>query len=281
MNKQLLLLIGGSALIASLFFFGRTVAKKERPAAAQQAMAVKSFDIKQFIEESKKALTPAQVAYINKVENSITKEDISHQIHANNELALFWRDSGKLVEPYVYYISEAAKLDNSEKNLTFAAQLILQALRGEQDDAKINWEAEQAISLFESAIKLNPTNDTLKVGLGSCYVFGKGRVGGSAETMKGIQQLLEVVRRDSTNMEAQLVLGIGGYTSGQYDKATERLLKVVKAQPDNVQAIAFLADTYAATGQKAEAIKWYTISKRKINDAHYSKEVDARIKELQ
>ena len=74
--------------------------------------------------------------------------------------------------------------------------------------------------------------------------------------MEGIQTLLSVVREDSTNMKAQLVLGIGGFTSGQYDKALERFQKVVTAEPGNLEAVAFLADTYAASGNKAEAVKW-------------------------
>ena len=53
--------------------------------------------------------------------------------------------------------------------------------------------------------------------------------------MKGIQILLSVVRKDSNNMKAQTMLGIGGSISGQYDKAVERLQKVVKAQPDNLE----------------------------------------------
>ena len=65
-------------------------------------------------------------------------------------------------------------MDKSEKNLTFAAQLILDNLRAEPDEAKLNWKTAQAIALFEKAIELNPDNDDLKVGLGSCYIFGKG-----------------------------------------------------------------------------------------------------------
>jgi Tfp pilus assembly protein PilF len=81
-------------------------------------------------------------------------------------------------------------------------------------------------------------------------------------------------------MKAQMMLGVGGYVSGQYDKAIERLQKVVTAQPDNLEAIAFLADTYAAKGDKENAVKWYLISKRLANDPHYSQEVDERIKSL-
>ncbi len=280
-KKQLIFAIAGLALVVLLFIFGNTDAPN-RKVEAPVAKAVKSFDILRFIGEETKHLSASQLINLSELENSVTRGDVNSQlITANTQLANFWKDSVKSFEPYAYYLSEAAKLDKSEKNLTFAAQLILDNLRAEQDEAKLNWKTAQAVALFEKAIELNPTNDDLKVGLGSCYIFGKGRVGGPEETMKGIQQLLSVVRKDSNNMKAQMMLGVGGYVSGQYDKAIERLQKVIKAQPDNIEAIAFLADAYAAKGDKAEAIKWYTISKRLVNDPHYSQEVDERIKSLQ
>ncbi|MBL7702443.1 MAG: tetratricopeptide repeat protein [Ferruginibacter sp.] len=280
-KKQLIIAVSGLGLVVLLFIFGSTVGPKSKT-DAPVAKEVKQFDILGFIAEEKKHLTASQQIALGKLENSVTRGDVNSQlITANTQLANFWKDSARSFEPYVYYLSEAAKLDKSEKNLTFAAQLILDNLRAEQDEAKLNWKTAQAIALFEKAIELNPGNDDLKVGLGSCYVFGKGRVGGPEETMKGIQQLLSVVRKDSNNMKAQLMLGIGGFVSGQYDNAVKRLKKVIDAQPDNKEAVAFLADTYAAKGEKAEAIKWYTISKKQVNDPHYSEEVDERIKSLQ
>lgn len=280
-KKQLIIAVTGLALVIILFIFGNTVAPKSK-VQVPAAKAVKSFDILQFIGEEKKHLTASQLINLSKLENSVTRGDVSSQsITANTQLANFWKDSVKSFEPYAYYLSEAAKLDKSEKNLTFAAQLILNNLRAEQDEAKLNWKTATAVALFEKAIELNPENDDLKVGLGSCYILGKGRAGGPEETMKGIQQLLSVVRKDSNNMKAQMMLGVGGFVSGQYDKAIERLQKVIKAQPDNIEAVAFLADAYAAKGDKNEAIKWYTISKRLVNDSHYSQEVDERIKGLQ
>ena len=280
-KKQLIISIAGLAIVLLLFKFGSTIAPKSNVKDTTAINSVKNFDILKFIDEEKKHLTAAQIINLGKLENSVTRGDVNSQlITANTTLANFWKDSAKSFEPYVYYLSEAAKLDKSEKNLTFAAQLILDNLRAEQDEAKLNWKTAQAIALFEKAIEINPNNDDLKVGLGSCYVLGKGRVGGPEETMKGIQQLLSVVRKDSTNMKAQMMLGVGGYVSGQYDKAIERLQKVIKVQPDNVEAVAFLADTYAAKGDKKEAIKWYMLSKRLVNDSHYSQEVDERIKSL-
>ncbi len=282
MKKQLILAATGIILVAALFFFGKTEAKKTASAASMPQTAVQAFDINHFIADIKQKLTPAQNLTLGKLENSVTRGDVKNQqITANNQLAAYWKDSIRSFEPYIYYLSEAAKLDNSEKNLTFAAQLILDNLRAEQDEVKLNWEAERATQLFEQALQLNPESDDLKIGLGSCYIYGKGRMGKPEEAMKGIQQLLSVVRKDSTNMKAQLVLGVGGFVSGQYDKAIDRLQKVVKAEPNNLEAVAFLADAYANKGDKPEAIKWYTAMKKIANNPQYTKEIDERIKMLQ
>ncbi len=261
--------------------FGRTTEPKKNTAVAEITSTKQSFNIVQFIDSSKAGLPPDQVLYVTKLENNITRGDVpTQQLQSFNALASFWRDSAKRFEPYAYYIYQAAKLDNSEKSLTFAAQLFLENLRSEHDDAKLDWETGLAIELFEKALLLNPGNPDLKIGLGSCYVFGKGRSGDPQQTMKGIQELLSVVRQDSNNMKAQFVLGVGGFVSGQHDKAIERFTKVIAAEPNNLEAIAFLADTYAAKGNKTEAVKWYNISKRLVNDPAYSKQVDERIEML-
>jgi len=280
-KKQFILAGAGIIAITLLFFFGRTTEKKSPITNVESVLNTQTFDIQRFIESSKQNLTPAQVLIVTKLENGISRGDVpAQQLQAYNSLANFWKDTAKLFEPYLFYVSKAAKLDNSEKSLTFAAQIFLEALRGEQDNSKLDWETSEAISLFENAIKLNPENDDLRIGLGSCYIYGKGRSGNPEQTMKGIQELLGVARRDSNNMKAQVVLGVGGLVSGQFDKALERFQKVVNKEPGNLEAIAYLADTYAAKGNKAEAIKWYTLSKRLANNPHYTEEVDKRIQSL-
>jgi len=283
LKKQIILVLAAVSIIAVLFFLGKTTSDKKivAPQKETSPSIVDGFDIQKFLQSEKIKLSPTQVEALAKIEENISKNDTSiqqQQILLNT--ANFWKDSIQCKELYAFYISEISKLDYSEKNLTFAAQIFLTLLRDEHDPAKLEWETDQAVQLFSKAIELNPSDEDLKIGLGSSYVFGKGRNGNPQETMKGIQELLSVVRRDSTNMKAQLVLGIGGLVSGQYDKAVTRLLKVVNTEPNNLEAVAFLADAYAATGEKEAAIKWYTLSKRLANNPSYSKEVDNRIKML-
>lgn len=281
MKKQYLIAAIGFAFVLILFYFGKTTTET-KPTPPMKPEASNQFDVQQFILQEKQKLSPQLSKSIAEIENSFVQTaDKSKKIIGFNTAANFWKDTAQNFKLFAFYNSEAAKLDNSEKNLTFAAQQFLTLLRDEHDEAMLAWESDEAIQLFQEAIKLNPNNEDLKIGLGSSYVFGKGRNGDPQQTMKGILELLGVVRRDSTNMKAQLVLGIGGYVSGQYDKAIPRLTKVIIAQPDNLEAIAFLADTYAAQGNKVDAIKWYNVCKRLANNPEYSKEVDNRIKLLE
>lgn len=282
-KQQIILLAGGLLIFASLLYFGKTVATKEPSSMgeASKPSPAAGFNVDKYIQDAKSKLSVSQLNYINSLENSISRGDVAAQkIKVYNQLASFWADSIHQQEIYIFYTSRSAKLVNSEKNLTFAAQLMLADLRNESDPAKRGWKAEQAIELFEQAIQLNPNNANLQVGLGSCYVFGKGMVGNPQETMKGIQQLLQVVRKDSLNMQAQLVLGIGGVISNQFDKAIDRLNNVLKYESGNLEAISWLADAYAGKGDKPNALKWYEISKRMVNNPVYTKEVNERIKML-
>ena len=282
-KQQIILLAGGLLIFASLLYFGKTVATKEPSSMgeASKPSPAAGFNVDKYIQDAKSKLSVSQLNYINSLENSISRGDVAaQQIKVYNQLASFWADSIHQQEIYIFYTSRSAKLVNSEKNLTFAAQLMIADLRNESDPAKRGWKAEQAIELFEQAIQLNPNNANLQVGLGSCYVFGKGMVGNPQETMKGIQQLLQVVRKDSLNMQAQLVLGIGGVISNQFDKAIDRLNNVLKYEPSNLEAISWLADAYAGKGDKPNALKWYEISKRMVNNPVYTKEVNERIKML-
>ncbi|HZW65272.1 MAG TPA: tetratricopeptide repeat protein [Hanamia sp.] len=239
------------------------------------------FNIEDSLTAEKQRLSPERLVFVNNIENNISRGDLKNQeVNQYTNLANFWKDSVGSFVPYAYYLSEAAKLDNSEKKLTFAARLILENMKREDDAAQKVWEAQTAADLFERAIKLNPENDDLKVGLGSCYVYGEGMIGNAEQTMKGIQQLLEVVKKDSNNMQAQMVLGIGGVISSQYDKAIERLKKVVDFDPHNLEAVSWLADAYAASGDKQNAIKWYEQSEHLVNNPAFTKEINERIKAL-
>ena len=155
----------------------------------------------------------------------MSRGDVADQkTHIFHQLASFWRDTARSFEPFAWYTAEAARLENSENSLTFAAHLFLNNLKSEQNHQLKDWKAAQAKDLFERSLKLNPENDSAKVGLGAAYLFG----GIGANPMEGILKIREVAEKDSTNVYAQMTLGQASVVSGQLDKAVERFTKVVK-----------------------------------------------------
>jgi thioredoxin-like negative regulator of GroEL len=284
-RQQLILTFGGILLFTILYFFGQTLPPKKNNAPSDKEHFAqndqKPIEFHDILKAYSSKLNSTQTSYINRLENSVVRGDVKNQqIAAYRQLAEFWKDSVEnAFLPAAYYTAEAAKLENSEKNLTFAAQLFLDNLPGQNNQALKIWMANQAKSLFQRALQLNPYNDSSKIGLGGSYIFGGS--GEPQEIMQGVQQILEVVNRDSTNMYGQFILGLGGIESGQFDKAITRLGKVVKYQPGNVEAVLALAEANQHMGNKEEAIKWYQAGRKLIVNPELDKEIDQRIKLLQ
>jgi tetratricopeptide (TPR) repeat protein len=290
MNKpQWITLSVAVLLVIGLFaatqgqLFGERKAKNSLASSASMSHQTHedAFSTDSILYYAKKNLPQAQVARLAQLENSITRGDVAEQkLHLMHQLARFWADSARAFTPlawypYALYTAEAARLENSEKSLSFAARLFLDNL-GSEEEARIRqWEAEQAKDLFERSLKLAPANDSLKVGLGATILYG-----GLGSPMEGIGIIREVVAKDSTNAYAQLTLGEASLMSGQLDKAVERFKTVNRLQPDNLQAILLLADTHERMNQKEEAVGWYQKALPLAKNPDMKKEIEKRVSDL-
>jgi tetratricopeptide (TPR) repeat protein len=274
----ILLVVGLFATTQKKLFGPPPQRKKMVQAPAVQA----NFSIDSLIDHAKTHLSPEQVTHISFLENSISRGDVrDQQLHVYHELARFWRDTVSSIEPgewqipFAWYTAEAARLENSEKSLTFAAHLFLNNLVEQSNPQIKQWEAFQAKDLFERSLKLDPQNDSSKVGLGAVLIYG-----GIAMPMEGIGKIREVADRDPANIYAQMAMGEASLTSGQYEKALDRFRKVAKLQPDNLQAIFRAAETSEQLGKKKEAAEWYGKLLPHVTNDAMKKEVEARIAAL-
>ena len=278
MNKQQIILVSsGVALFCLIYFFGRTIPPKANVDRAIAASDSNAVTINNILAASRSQLTASQQSHVSMLEAAVVRGDVKEQqIKVFRQLASFWKDSAHMLIPAAFYSGEAAKLENSEKNLTFAAHFFLNGVRRQENPELRKWMALQAKELFEKALQLNSGNDSSKVGLGSCYLFG----GISEAPMQGIALIREVADRDSANMYAQFTLGLGSLMSGQLDKAVERLVKVAHSEPNNLEAILLLAEAYERKGDKENAVKWYTAGKKQVDDPGFVKDIDDRINSL-
>jgi tetratricopeptide (TPR) repeat protein len=277
MNKTQWIIFGVAILITAVLYASSQKQFFGPPKKHQfEASAQPQFSTDSVLFYAKNRLTPEQITRINFLEHSITRGDVKDQkLHLYHQLARFWSDTAKVFAPYAWYTAEASRLENSEKSLTFAAHLFLEELSKENDSQLMEWEALQAKDLFERSLKLNPDNDSSKVGLGEVYVYG-----GIAMPMQGISLIREVIAKDSNNIYALMSLGRASLISGQSEKATEYFKKVVSLRPDNIEAIFRIAELAEQTGNKKLAIEWYTKLLPLVDRSEIKKDIETRIDEL-
>jgi tetratricopeptide (TPR) repeat protein len=253
-----------------------------KPFRMKHEHGVSQLTIDSFLTHIREHLSPDQVTRLSILENNLNKEENpAEKIHSYHRLAAFWKDSivisdqEETLDPFAWYTAEAARLENSEKSLTFAARLFWSNVGREADAAKRQWKALQAKDLFERSLKVNPENDSVQVELGQVYVYGN--IG--ALPMEGIAMIRKVADDNPDNVFAQKAMGYASLNSGQLDKARERFARVLQLEPSSLEAILIMADISERTGKKEEAIQWYRKS-LPLADPEIKKEVEHRIQQL-
>ena len=276
-KPQLIIILSGLLLFSVLYFFTPRYTAKEanesNQSAENQVVTTESI-----LNTAKLALSESQKISLLSIENQLLNaSNAQDSLKSYKALTRFWADSAQKLAPYLYFSYSAALLENSEKSLTFAAQLLVDnLLTPDAPPALLPWIAGNAKVLLEKALVINPKNDSAKINLGACYLFGNL----SDNPMQGITKIKEVVDKDSTNAYGQFILALGGKKSGQYDKAIERFLTVINIQPNQIEAMIHLAECYELTDQKALAIEWYTKVSNSVNIPEAKEAISKRIKEL-
>ncbi len=276
-KAQWIAIIAGLILFSILYIFVPRTNKKEL-ASTSEVTVNQGVSAKSLIDGAKTSLNADQKIALLSIENQVNiNSKTADSIKTYKALAQFWAKEAQRIEPYLYYTYSAALLENTEKSLTFAAQQLVDNFTNpDAPPALQNWMASNAKVLLEKALVINPINDSAKINLGACYLFGNI----SDNPMQGILKVKEVVDKNPHNDYGQLILALGGKKSGQYEKAIERFLIVLNDQPNNIEAMVNLAECYELTNQKAIAIQWYTKVKDLVNIPEAKQAVSKRIQEL-
>ena len=250
----------------------------QRPSAGGQAAqgpnTVKPASADSLIAASKMQLPKTVADTVHSIENELTAiRDSSRMAAVFGRLAKVY-EHAKAMGPAAYYNGLEAKLENSEKKLTFAGQFFLQLMESESSPSVQAWEAGEAAVLFERSLKINADNEDTKLGLATAYIEGTG------EPMRGVQILLAITHEKPDDVPANMLLGRMSIQSGQFDKAIGRFETVLRSEPKNKEALFFLAQAYEGKGDKAKAIQLFEECKKLVDDPSFSAEIDQKINSL-
>ncbi len=269
---QVLLGAGALLLVLVLYFAGKTVKKKE-PLVSEASNSI-NFDQYEEIQlnqlsdslkqQQKVILTNLQGC--NKVDTASTKK-------YNLQLSKFWKDAGNDALG-TYYFYQFAQIDNSSDAYQSAGDALVNAYKSTPDSIILKKLITFALQSYELAVQKDGSDIDLKIKLADAYVQG------SAEPMKGIGILRHLEDSLPNHIPVLLALGRLAIQSGQYDKAKERFQKILQIQPQNTEAMYFLAITEAELGHDTEAIRLFEMCKILVGNIDFSKEIDEIVKNL-
>jgi lipopolysaccharide biosynthesis regulator YciM len=263
-------------LVAALYFGGNIIPPPKignntpAPMAGATAPHMHSASVDSILTAAHQHISSKGKETISAIEHQI--ESIKDSLTMSPvllKLAQAWQTNN---HPTVaaYYTSLSAKLENSEKNLTFAAQFFLDRIGEDSSESVQMWDAEQAMDCFQRVLKINPDNDSATIGLAMGLVF-------TGQTMQGVQLLRGITQKDSTNIPANQILGQLAIQSGQFDKAIKRFETILSVDAKNTEAMYFLAEAYKSKGDKAKAIQMFEQCKKAVNKPEFSRDIDKYI----
>lgn len=270
---QVALGVGALILALLLYFVGKTTLNKEKSQVATNAV---SLTLEDYETQQTAKLLEAEKSQLSTITAAIkaTKQaDTATLKKLYIQTSDFWKNIGNsALSAYYYY--QYANTDATKIAYSNAGDLFINAFKHGEDSVISNNLITFAVRSYENAIQKDSNDIELQIKLAEVYVQG------SQEPMKGIGILRDLAVKLPNNIPVLLALGRLSIQSGQYDKAKERLQKVLQLEPQNTEALYFLAITEAQLGHKDEAIRLFDMCKLLVNNKDFNKEIDDIVKSL-
>ena len=269
-RNQIIAISVCTALLIAIYFFGITkkpmdtsAAKMDQRHAQQQAAAPEALDID---------------AYIADVKSNADKEkqqtiDVAEKSYSYDVLIETYKKMDKPLAVAYYVVKEAEKV-NTTKQYVAAGDFNATLMQTAPDDKARRYLVGNTLKCYKKAVDLDSTNTDNRIRLAGAYMEE------GTQPMNGVLMLLEVVRKDSNNVDAQLMLGRFGLISGQTEKAIARFEKVLYLQPQNSEALFSLAEAYNSKGEKQKAIELLERCKKTVKDPATKKDIEKAIESI-
>lgn len=270
---QLILGFGTLILALALYFGGKTIQKKtgDNHASKTENVTLEQYAILQTdkLPDSSRITISKLTAQLKAAD----KNDTALFKKLYLESSRFWKNTGNEALG-TYYFYQFAQIDQTKDVLANAGDALVSAFKSGSDSTISNNLITFALRSYEQAVEKDGSDIELQIKLADVYVQG------SQEPMKGIGILRHLSDSLPSNIPVALALGRLSIQSGQFDKAKERFKKVLQLEPQNTEAMYFLAITEAQLGHNEEAIRLFELCKTLVNKEDFNKEIDEIVNSL-
>lgn len=249
---QWLVIILGVVLFCVLYFGLDTKSSKIKAVEKSRLLTTETTSVQNLLQEAKAKLAPEQAGIVLAIEQRLEQAtQDSLKVAMFKELSGAWY---KLKYPEIagFYAEEVASLEDTEESWSIAGTTYALCVQQTKDEKVKSYCTQRAIQAFESASSINAANTQHKVNLALVYVENPP----SENPMKGVQMLLDLNKTYPEDILVLLTLARQGIRTGQFDKATERLKKVLSIDANNRDAFCLLSQILEQQGKQAEAASY-------------------------
>ncbi len=249
---QNIIIMMGFVLFFLLYFGLDVKPKKFGTIERNRALATQDTDISNLIKDVQGTLSPNQASLLIALER-----EIENATSDSKKSDLLKDLSGKWFEyrqPHIagFYAEQVAEIENTVEAWSIVGTSHAAAFKGNFDEKVKKFAFQRAVSAFENAISLDPSDIRSKVNLALCYVERPLQ----ENPMKGILLLLDYDKQYPDNPLILSNLGRLAIQTGQYEKAIQRLERVIAIAPETKTAYCLLSKAYEGIGDQANAISF-------------------------
>jgi tetratricopeptide (TPR) repeat protein len=189
-----------------------------------------------------------------------------------DSLADLYASAGKF-DSAAWFAEDASKFFNTIESWVKAGDLYYQAYSFAVDKSKQSGFALRAQENYNKVLTKSPNNLDVKTKLAMTHLT-------EANPMKAIGMLREVLAQDPANELALYNMGMLSIQSGQYERAVERLIQLLKVNPNHVQGNLLLGIAYTESGNKRKAREQFEKVKLLDTDPSVQAAADSYLKDL-
>lgn len=247
---QLAVLFSAFALFLVLYFGFDTKSKEQTTLEKTRVLSAESTDVNVLLKEAKQNLDQVANNDILSLEQQLrlTAADTVAQVEVLKRLSGAWFRAGHIAIAG-YYAQLIAEKANDEEAWSKAGTTFIICVQRSEEEKVRNYCTEKAVAALQNATSLNPANLAHRINLAVVYAENPPK----EDVMRGITMLLDLNKEHPDNVSVLNNLGRLAIKTGQYERAVQRLERVLEVEPGNPMAICLLADAWQGAGDTAKA----------------------------
>ena len=249
MNRpQIIVILSAIALFFILYFGCDVQSKEEKKIATATALTAETLNPETLLKDKTAALNATQSVDIQQLTQKLSTENTPSVL---KQLSGAWHKAGH-EEIAAIYAQKVAEIEKTDAAWSIAGGNYFLALQAAEDKNLRDFCGKRAVDAFQNAASLNPSKLEHRLNMALCYTENPP----SDNPMKGILQLRDLDAQSPLNASINYHLARLAIKTGQFEKAIDRLEKVLAKEPNNQKLICLLADAYEGKGD-VKAAEWH------------------------